>query len=218
MAKVLYSTEIQDLRGRRGGAIFSRARNGATAKNRSVAKSSQTPLQTLTRANLALANAALHTLTAAQVTAWKTFAARLTTRDTVTGHGYSPAWNTVFSGCAMKFLQINPGADVPTDPPSGPFYGDKIAVTAENFGGELTFFANGANADDVMTELLIEKLPSRQSRPSGKYLSQEFVAFSGPGNGQSLTLDGGHYAPAYRFVNIYTGQMTPLYPLPPLEI
>ena len=78
--------------------------------------------------------------------------------------------------------------------------------------------AMGANAANAQTERLLQKLSSALRQPTDKYVSQEFAEFNGAGSGFSLSVPAGWHAPAYRFAQINTGQMTGLFTLPVIEV
>ena len=209
MAKVLYSADIQDLRGKMGNTVFSKARNGATSRGRVIPKNPRTTAQTAVRSNLVRSNTSLHTLTTAQVTAWQAFAAGQTVSDPVTGHTYSPAWNTVYNGLTTKFLQINPTGTAPTSPPAAPFGGDSISVTAAGATAQITFTGSAANATGMKTELLVQALKTKYRTPNPNgYRSKGFIAFTSGTLTANVALTPGWYAVAYRFVSTATGQET----------
>ncbi len=216
MANVAYSADIQDLRGKVGTNVFSKARSGSTVRIRTSGKNPRTPAQSAVRLNLAKASAAYKSLTLPQITAWQTYAASQTKHNPVTGKSYTPSANTVFVGLASKFLQINPTGTIPVTPPAASFVGDTIAATAAGAVGQVTFTATAANAANVKTELLLQPLKSRTRAPGAKgYRTKAFVAFTaGPGLIFNVVVPAGFYAPAYRFVNTTTGQETPLITLP----
>lgn len=63
----------------------------------------------------------------------------------------------LFVTCATRFLQANPEGTIPATPPTQPFAGDTIALTATAGTGEITFTASGPNASGVTTELLLQQ-------------------------------------------------------------
>ena len=218
MAKASLGPNLQELRGEIGNEIFTKGRSGPVVRTPAQFKFKLTPAMANSASVFKQATASLNELTRSQMEAWNAFARTQIRSNPMTGRRYAPTGQNIYIGLACKFLQIHPGAVPPVDPPAGSFAGDKITVTAELFGGSLTFFGSGANAGNAQTELLLQKLPSRLRQPTDKYVSQEFVAFTGPGVGFSLSLPPGYYVPAYRFVNPDTGQMTELFPLPVVEV
>ena len=218
MAKASLGVALEDLRGKVGNEVFTRGRGGLTVRAPAKYKFKLTPAMANSAEVFKQALAFKNQLTRPQMEEWNAFARTQIRHDAVTGRRYAPAGHNLYTGLTCKFLQINPGATPPVNPPSGSFGGDRIKVRAEIFGGSLTFFASGANAANVQTELLLQKLPSALRQPTDKYVSQEFAEFTGAGSGFSLSVPPGWYAPAYRFVQINTGQMTELVTLPVIEV
>ena len=77
----------------------------------------------------------------------------------------------------------------------------------------VTFSSSGANAEGVVTELLIQPLANaRRAAYKDKYSSRGFVAFAGA-ESVEVPCKPGAYALAFRFVRPGTGQETILYEL-----
>lgn len=219
MANVAYSADVNDIRGKIGTNVFSRARSGATIRIRKSPRNPRTENQTEVRFYMGKASTAYKNLTASQRSAWKNYAATLYRTNAVSGEVYSPAANTVFVGLASKFLQINPTGTIPVTPPASAFAGDTIAIIATGDDNEVIFSASGSNAANVKTELLLQTLASAARTPSPTgYRSQGFVAFSPTVSDAQIPAEPGWYAPAYRFVNTLTGQQTDLLVLPIVEV
>jgi hypothetical protein len=219
MAKVAYSADVNDIRGKIGTNVFSRSRTGATVRIRKSPRNPRTENQTEVRFYLAKAATAYKNLNPTQLTAWKNYAAGITRTNPVGGETYSPAANTVFVGLASKFLQINPSGTIPVTPPAASFAGDTIIVNVTGDDNELIFAASGANAANVKTELLIQSLKSGARTPQPTdYRSYGFVAFTVAIPDKTFALEPGWYAPAYRFVNTLTGQDTEMVVLPVVQV
>lgn len=209
MAIVAFSADIQDMRGKIGSNVFSKARNGSTVRIRVSPRNPKSTAQSAVRLNLAKASAAYKGLAAAQLTAWAAYAAGQTKHNAVTGKAYVPTANTVFVGLSSKFLQVNPAGTIPVTPPSAPFAGDTIAVTAAGAAGKVTFAATAANTSGVKTEVLLQALKSKARTPTAKgYRSKVFNAYVAGSLSLDVLVPAGSYAPAYRFVNTATGQET----------
>jgi hypothetical protein len=219
MANVAYSADVNDIRGKIGTNVFSRARSGATIRIRKSPRNPRTEQQSEVRFYLAKAATAYKNLNAIQRTAWKNYAATLTHTNPVSGETYTPAANTVFVGLASKFLQITPTGTIPVTPPASPFAGDTISLTADGDDDMVIFTASGSNAANVKTELLLQPLKSAARTPSATgYRSQGFVAFSPTVDDAQVPAQPGWYVPAYRFVNTLTGQDSGLVILPMVQV
>lgn len=219
MAKVSFSANIEDIRGKVGNSVFTAGRSGAVLRTRAQVKNPNTAAQSGVRANLSKASATFKGLTSAQVTQWANYAATIVRHNPVNGTAYNPAPNAIFVALASKFLQITPGGTIPVTPPASAFAGDSIAVTAAGASGSVTFTASAGSGTNIKTELLLQRLPSANRTPGAKgYRSKRFVAFAGTGLTSNVPVVPGIYVPAYRFVNTATGQDTGLIMLPPVTV
>lgn len=75
----------------------------------------------------------------------------------------------------------------------------------------ILFSADRPNSSGVVTELLLQRLPGRNCRSyRDKYRHQKFVAFTQGGLEATVPAQPGWYACGVRFVNVTTGQDTPV--------
>lgn len=219
MPNVSYHADIDEMSGKQGGMVYTRARSGPTRRSLVVPMNPRTPAQSQARANLSHAATAFRALSPTDATLWRAYADTQTARNPLTGQPYVPAAVAVFTGLSSKFLQITPHGAIPTTPPASGFAGDRITVTAGFEGGQFTFSASGANAAGVQTELLLQPLKGANWTPqAGGYRAQRFVAFASGSLSVTVPLAAGFYAPAYRFVDPATGQDSPLVTLPVVEV
>ena len=71
----------------------------------------------------------------------------------------------------------------------------------------------------MKTELLLQKLRTGAVEPSkDNYRSKQFIAFASGSLTAQLEVSKGWYAPAYRFVNVATGEETNLLTLPIVQV
>ena len=219
MARAAYSPAIQGLSGKAGSTIYTKGYSGPIAKAYVVGEDPHTAAQMAMRHWMALSAAAYRNLTVAQAGAWEVYAASVTRHNTATGKVYHPTAYNAFNALTVKFLQANGGGAVPVAPPGFAFVGDTLAVTAAGLSGSVKFTAGGANRANVTTEILLQGLPSPRRKPHpDKCRTKAFVPFSAGTLNFSVTVAPGWYAPAYRFVNAATGQMTPLFALPIVQV
>ncbi len=212
MAKVVMNVLSDGLRGKAGSAVFVRTATGIVVRPRTVPRNPQTRAQTAVRTNLARAVAAYRALTPAQAAAWSAYAAQQVRTDLRDGTARRQTAYAAFTGLATKFQQVNPGAPIPATPPPFAFIGDPLTLTATGGAGHITFTAGGANSPNVKTEPLWQPLKfGHQSPQSRAYRTQAFVAFTGSPLAATLPATPGWYALAYRFVNVQTGQETPIH-------
>lgn len=207
MAKVTTNGLGIELRGRAGSAVFSMTANGLTMRPYTVPADPRTPAQMASRARLSRVSQLWKTLTAAQHRAWRDYAATVTRFHSYGGPPYHPAPHTLFIALGSKFLQVNSDGDLPLLPPAYPFFGDTIRVSASGEPGAVVFTATGPNADGIVTELLLQPLPSTGREPKATlYRAESFVSFAPGSLTASVPVAPDPYAPAYRFVNSLTGQ------------
>lgn len=211
MAKIAFSAMVDAASGKMGTVVWTEARNGHTSRVWRRVRNPRTPDQTFVRSNLARASRAFAAMTPAQAQAWNNYGQTITHVNPINGKTYHPAGIDIFVALTTKFLQNNPAGTIPLSPPAAPFLGDSITLIADSeTPGELLFTASGPNAAGVTTELLIQKLAGRNRVPNPNgYNSAAFNVFTtGAGLLKTVEVDAGHYAVAYRFVEIATGQAT----------
>ena len=219
MAKAAYSGAIERFSGKAGGTVYTAGYSGPIAKAYVVGLDPHTPAQMAIRHWMALSAAAYQHLTLAQAAAWEVYAASATRHNPTTGAAYHPTAYNAFNALTVKFLQASGGGVVPVLPPGSAFAGDTIAVTAAGLSGSVKFTAGGANGANVTTEILLQALPSPRRKPNpDKYRTKGFIHFGLGILDFGLPVAPGWYAPAYRFVNALTGQMTPLFALPIVQV
>ncbi len=210
------------LAGKAGQTVFVRRRDGTIGvRVRTTPDDPRTPAQQAQRSRMALAGAAWRRLTGDQVDAWRRYAQSLGPQPTPKGGAQPLCASTAFTRLALKYLEVNTGSEPPVAPPTAPFYGDGVSVTASApaGSGQVAFAASAPNSPGVTTELLLQPLrsPARTPTPRG-YRSAGFAAFSVGSLSVSLAAEPGAYAPAYRFVCVATGQASRLIPLGVVEV
>jgi hypothetical protein len=210
---------VDQIRGKVGTNVFSAARSGPTLRIRRSPKASNTPAQAAMKRAMTKASRTFRAMSVSQVAAWRVYANGITRTNPLSGDVYHPAPIDAFNELAIKFLQINPTGTVPTTPPTAPFDGDTITVTALASTGQVTFTANAANAANVKTELLACPVPSpHRTITPDDYVTLGFFAFVAGTLTKAYPLPIGYAGVAYRFVNNNTGQMTALIPLPMVNV
>src|SRR5258706_15690238 len=157
-------------------------------------------------------------MTAAQAAAWGNYASGQTKSDPRTGKSYHPTGITAFTALASKFLQVSPAGTIPLTPPTTSFAGDPPVITATGGAAKVTFNSGSINAANVTTELLLQPLKSANRKPQpGGYRTKAFQVFVNGGLSAIVTIPAGWYVPAYRFVNILTGQDVGMVILPAVQ-
>ena len=212
--KAQLSIVFENLRGKAGNVVIQGGRSGLVVRPRVVGRNPSTPAQQAARSAMQKAAAAYTALTPTQLSAWQAYAETQSRPNPVTGIPYHPTANTTFIALATKFLQVSPTSAVPVAPPAAPFGGDSVAVTVGAEAGQVTFTGNKNNAAGVTTELLLQALASPVRTPRyAAYRTKGFQVFALGSLSRSFTVPPGYYAAAYRFVEIATGQASPLIPL-----
>jgi hypothetical protein len=219
MAHVNFSPAVDEIRGKAGTDVFMKSKTGPILRKRVQGSNPRTAAQNAVRGNLARATVTFKNLTPAQAAPWAGYALTVTRHHPVTGRAYHPSPIAAFSALAAKYLQINPAGAIPLTPPAAAFAGDGITVTATGAAGQVTFTASGANTANVRTELLLQALPSRKRTPLPHgYRTKTFAAFAAGALSANVAVPAGFYAPAYRFVNVQTGQETLLITLSAVQV
>ena len=205
MAIVKFNAAIEEFRGKSGGGNYARTPYGIEFKNNPTFTKPATAAQVAQRERVTRAGHAFRVLNATQNKAWQNWAATYYVKSK-SGELVHPSAYAAFSGLYTKFIQVTPTGTL-TAPPSGPFAGDSITVTAAASSGRIIFTASGKNAEAVTTEFLLQPLANQFRKPqSGKYASRGFFAFPEGTLSSALEVPKGAYAVAYRFVNSATGQ------------
>lgn len=138
MARVLYGSNISDLRGKINGHVFTRTKGGAAIRNKVTPINPRTTYQSIQRANTSnIAKAWANTLTNTQRTGWTAYGKLLGAKN-VFGNGI------ILSGIATyqrinKYILAAGAARVDTAPVSNNVTAlTSLAITANHTGGVLT--------------------------------------------------------------------------------
>lgn len=215
MAKIAYSAIVNEVRGKIGTVVFSSAKNGPTARVKAGVRNPDTGNQRAVRSYLTKAAKTFKGMTTAQADAWNVFGAAQIRHNPVTGETYRLSGISAFVELATKFLQLTPNGAIPMTPPTAEFTGDTITLTALAGTGQVTFTASAANTLGVTTEVLLQKLPSKNRKPGPDgYVHAGWKAFTLGSLDLVVSIPAGYYAAAYRFVKANTGQASPLVALP----
>ena len=117
-----------------------------------------------------------------------------------------------FSGLAAKYRRLHPGATPPSGPPTEPFFGDSVGVSAEvppDARGVVRFEARRPGQEGVVVELLTQRMAARHRTPKPRdWRSHGFVHFAEGDLSADLALPAGAYALAYRYVSLADGRET----------
>ena len=216
MAKLRFNGNISEAAGAVGRLQYRRSAVGQQITERGYSVQPGNAAQLAVQADFERAGAAWSLLTDAQKALWTQAAKLETRRDPVTLKSYSLTNRAYFIGLASKFLQIyGAGASIPTAPPVVRFKGDTITVVGSAQNGVATWTASAVNHTGALTELLAQRLASKDRAPvTDDYVSRGFVDFSeGDGPTAQVTLGPGVWALAYRFVSAATGEERGIVPL-----
>ncbi len=212
--KAALSIAFENLRGKAGNVVIQGGRSGLVLRPRVTSRNPSTAAQQSIRSAMSKAAATYSTLNSSQLAAWENYANTQVKVNPVSGAVYHPSANAAFVGLATKFLQATPGGSIPTTPPSSAFAGDSVVVTVSASEGAITFTASRSNALGVTTELLLQPLASPARKPKFRdYRTQAFQVFALAPLTRTITVPAGYYAAAYRFVDVATGQASPLVPV-----
>lgn len=183
--------------GRAGNAVFVATAQGTILRDRPIVRDDPSPAQQAVRDRLSQVSRAWRAMTPAQAQLWRNYALELG----------EPNAQNVFNRLGTKVLQVSPGGSLPLAPPTSPFPGDAVRVQVTGEPGAVRVQPLRANAPGVVTEILVQSLPSVHCRTYlSKYRTAQFVAFGAAA--VSVPLRRGVWALATRFVDAATGQST----------
>lgn len=212
MAKLGGFIQVADIRGKLGGNVFSKARNGATLRIRVKPRNPRSTDQSLVRALMTAASRFAKALGASDVLDWKSYASSITKHNDVSGQAYNPSWITALTSLYVPMFLGDAGATFPTSPPADPYSGDVITVTAAGGSGQIQITGSAQSTADNTVFLYAEKLKSANRTPSnkpGKLISVAPI----PATPFHVTVTGlavGDYAVKMKFVLLTTGQEGPI--------
>lgn len=230
MARARLGFALSDVRGNMNGVVVTKTRAGLAVRGMPKYKYPKLPSVMQGADRLKAVSAVWSGMSLDQSQAWRRYAESLTKRNPITLETYAPTAKNAFIGLATKFLQINPGGEVPVWPPAADFLGDDLALTIldssmvdgsikrKDEEGGVTFRASSPNTPGVAVEILMQKLLNVHRSPTKFYKSVLFHTFAAGSLDLTLPLDPGYYAFGWRFVNMETGQMTGLRTFPVLEV
>lgn len=218
MARLSPSAIIGTMSGSLGDRVVSKTRGGLVAKGKPRYKYPKNPAVQAGNARLKAANEAWNAMSVPEAEAWNRYAATLTHHDPLTGQPYAPAGKNILVALTAKFLQANPGAPIPLAPPTGAYVGPNAVVSVSATSGGLSFAASGPTGAGTVVELLIQPLVTPKRSPAKFYKSVGFASFTAGHLTETVPLEAGWYAAAYRFVERATGRATLMQTLGKIEV
>lgn len=209
MALAETSALIPGIRGTLGNVVFVRSPYGTQIRSRPDPADPRTPAQMAARERMRRAGYAWRTMTLEQAQNWRAYAAA----QNPDGPNARANAQLLFTRLAVRFLQVNPNAAVPLDPPASPFLGDAVTFSLEPMEGGVRLTADRPNSAGTTTEILVQPLESIHRRTyDSKYRTALFDNFQ-----ESLFVEvhsrSVAVAVAVRFLRASTGQATELFEL-----
>ena len=158
MALIKLGGGVADIRGSIGGTVFSRNRSGAIARNRTVPVNPASAKQTKIRSVMSVVrNAWYNTLTAAQRTAWDSYAEAVEVQNRLGESIKLTGWNHFCrSAACLLYNDLAIVADGPTEM-ALPEQDGTISITASAASGEISvaFDDEAAWLDETGSHLLV---------------------------------------------------------------
>ncbi len=214
MARAVPSLITPSLHGSAGNVTFVRTVRGVDVRNRPTPRDPASPAQLARRVALARVSRAWTGLTVDQAQAWSVAARALQEASGGLLIGPVATGQALFTRLGLKLLQIDPGRELPLAPPTVPFTGDRVRVTAGPVQGGVRFTADAPTSPGVVAELLTQRLASIHRTPyAERYRSRAFSGFDVPDRSVTVAATPGVVATALRLVDSATGQTLPLVPL-----
>ena len=208
MGRLQLSALVNDASGNCGPIIVARGRGGPVVRQRPVYKRHQSDDQLAQEARLKAVAAQWSLLSTAQAQAWDEYARGTRRRNTVSGGTYTSSGYNVYSALSLVLVRLDPGRALPTRPPQAGFAGDRPGFEVSAEPGALVFAATGPNAPGIVTELMVQRLPTPRRRPTRRYKSAAFTRFTPETLVQDLPAEPAAYACATRFIQASTGLTT----------
>ena len=213
MARFTGSVLTGGLSGKAGTVVFVTRKDGIQyVKPRVTPRNPRTAGQTAARERMAAANRAWQSLDQVGFRQWAVFTEQYNAVYRA-GIGLKDMGvPQLFVMLATKFLQVNPNGLVPTEPPLSVVVGDNVGFTLETIAaGKARLFASQANALGMVTEVLIQVLPTAgRTAREGHFRHYGVVAFSSAGENFLVEYEGRFASVAVRFVCEATGQASGL--------
>lgn len=204
---------VGPISGRLGGVVFSDTPWGMTMRELPERSRRVSGAQAEVRMRMTRAAAAFRGMTLQQAAAWRAYAESLNGDKPQSRKGGGISAQQAFNALTTKLLQIDPEAEIPLTPPSDPFGGDALTFTLASAPGGVQVTADRPNTPGVVTELLLQRLPSVHCRTYlQRYRTALFTRFDA-GLSVLLPCSPGVWAVGVRFVRASTGQM-----VAPLEL
>jgi hypothetical protein len=120
---------FEDIRGTMGkSVVVTRSRAGLVTRRKPTFKLQPTPAMQVAIERMNAASAIWNELSHAEALLWGEFARGVKLVEKVSMRSYSPQPRNAFMGLTTKFMQVNPGAEVPRVPPATPFQGDSVLL------------------------------------------------------------------------------------------
>jgi hypothetical protein len=220
LAKLGAFIQVSDIRGKIGGNVFSKSRSGHTLRVRVKPRNPRSSSQTSVRALVTAGSRVAKAMGSSDVLDWKAYASSITKHNSVSGAAYSPSWITALVELYVPFFLATPGGTFPTSPPTDPYTGDVITITAAGGSEQIVMTGSAQSTSDQTVFLYAELLKSvnraGSNRP-GKLISVAPI----PATPFEVTVTGlavGEYKLSYRFVDTATGQQGPLVALPNVAV
>ena len=210
MARARTGVVFDSVRGRLDQMVVVQTRSGLGVRRRPVFAKALTPAQREGNERLRQAAALWQDLTLEEVAAWRDYAGTLVRRNPVNGQTYAPAAYNAFTMLTTKFLQVQPEADPPRNPPKGGFLFESPNVQAKPVPGGVLWTALGPTGTDELAELMVQRLPNPKRLPGNQYVAAAFVPFVEEPLQFFLPLGPAGYSLACRFVRPSTGEQTGL--------
>jgi len=136
-----------DMRGKLGGVVFTRARNGTNLKAKGIPINPGTISQSRARSNLVTALGNWQLLTAANMSSWNVLASSLTYYNSL-GQAYSPSGQQLYMQASVNALLNNTVAPS-TAPTTAPIIANVASATIQTVASVLYIKAY----DSTMTEI-----------------------------------------------------------------
>ena len=207
MAVCRASVVAPGLRGRIGNAVFVSDGDRTILREAPPKRPERSPEQRNAMAMQTRAAKLYKRLTPEEGAEWAAYAARNPLPPKADGRPGSARADNVYGSLAMRYQAIHGMVEPPRTPPETAFLGDAVGIVARGSEAGLVLEADRANAEGVVTQVIVQPLASAHRRTyATKYVHAAIVAFTEEEPTVTVPVRSEWVAVAVRFLRASTGQ------------
>lgn len=207
MARAAASAGIDSISGTYQGIVAVNSRTGLVIRSKPRYRRPTTDAQRACAERLKIVTTFWTELNREHAQLWNEFAQRFPRQNPVNGKVYRATGYNTYTALALKVLQVDPEATVPSMPPAEAYPGPGLGIVARSAPGGIEFEASEATPAGTVVEVMAERLANDRRSPTNRLTTLGFVAFESDSLAVLVPVSPGYYWVAYQFVNVATGQV-----------